>query len=130
MFRVTDHFFLGGDIWWIKLVDANDPILIDRTGVLTLGVTDPMTMCVYISRELPEDMMTRVLIHEIGHCAIFSFNLLPDIHRLAKKRYWLEAEEWVCNFIADYGLAIFEAAYSTLGLSAWTAIPSRIEEIL
>lgn len=129
MLRVTDRFFLGGDIWCIKLVHGNDPVLIDRTGTLTLGVTDPATRCVYISRDLDVSTMTRVLIHEIGHCAIVSFNLLPDIHRLAKRRYWIEAEEWVCNFIADYGLAIFEAAYSTLGLSAWTAIPSRIEEI-
>ena len=130
MFRQTDRFLLGGDIWQIKLVDGNDPVLVDRTGTLTLGVTDPVSKCVYISNQLSREMIVRVLIHEIGHCAIISFNLLPDIHRLAKKRYWVEAEEWVCNFIADYGLAIFRAAYSTLGLSAWTAIPSKVEEIL
>ena len=129
MFRIADRFKLGNDIWQIKLVEANDPILIDRTGVLTLGVTDPYSKSVYISNQLSQEMMVRVLIHEIGHCAIVSFNLLPAIHRLAKKRYWVEAEEWVCNFIADYGLAIFKAAYSVLGLSAWVEIPCVMEAI-
>lgn len=38
---------------------------------------------------------------------MFSFDLLRDIHRMVHPEYWLEAEEWVCNFIADYGLLIF-----------------------
>ena len=50
------------------------------------------------------------MIHELGHCAIFSFDLLPDIHRMVKEKYWIEAEEWMCNFIADYGMMIFSIA--------------------
>ena len=52
--------------------------------------------------------MSTVLIHELGHCVIFSFNLQYDIHKVVKEDYWLEAEEWLCNFIAGYGRLIFE----------------------
>lgn len=34
---------------------------------------------------------------------MFSYGLLPAIHSFVKSQHWLEAEEWVCNFIADYG---------------------------
>ena len=55
-------------------------------------------------------MAERVLIHELGHCVIFSYNLFDELHEMVKPEYWVDAEEWVCNFIADYGLAVFSIA--------------------
>ena len=83
-------FFLGEDYWQVKLVPANDPILVDRTGVLTFGVTDPQTRCIYLSTSLGRDARIKVLLHEIGHCVIFSFGLLDEIHKMTKKKYWVE----------------------------------------
>lgn len=100
-------------------------MLVDRSGVLTLATTDPSTRCVYISNAIHGSLLTRVLIHELGHCAIYSFDLLEDIHRMTYPDAWIEAEEWVCNFIADYGLSIFEAGYSILG-----DIPREIERFI
>lgn len=111
-------------------MDSNDPMLVDRTGQLTVGTTDPSTLRVYISRDLGGSMLTRVLIHELGHCAIFSFGLLDDIHRMIHPRYWLEAEEWVCNFIADYGMRIFSVAYDILGERAIEIVPYEVERLV
>lgn len=41
---------------------------------------------------------------------MISFGLLKAIHRMVKPEYWIDAEEWVCNFIADYGYGIFQIA--------------------
>lgn len=49
-------------------------------------------------------MDARVLTHEICHCVLYSYGLLYDIHTAVKKDYWILAEEWVCNFLYDYGL--------------------------
>ena len=59
-----------------------------------------------------------------------NIDLLDDIHRMVKHQYWVEAEEWVCNFIADYGLKIFSVAYSILGDEAWIFVPYELEKLI
>ena len=59
---------------------------------------------------------------------MISFDLARDVHRMVKKQYWVEAEEWVCNFIADYGIKIYAAAYEILGEDAWLYVPYRLEQ--
>ena len=71
-----------------------------------------------------------VLIHELGHAALFSYGLLPDIHKAVKRQYWMEAEEWVCNFIADYGMRIFSIAYEVMGEDAWMFIPYELDRLI
>lgn len=121
---------MNGYSWRVCFVDGDDPMLVDRTGTLTVGTTDPVTLRVYISRDLDGSMLTRVLIHELGHCTMFSFGLLDDIRRMVHPRYWLEAEEWVCNFIADYGMKIFTVAYDILGNRAIDIVPYEIERMV
>lgn len=120
-------FVMNGRPWQVVFTDPYDPMLVDRTGTLTVGTTDPATSTVYLSNRLQGEFLTRVLVHELGHCAMFSFDLLGDIHRMVRPACWIEAEEWVCNFIADYGMTIFEVAKSVLGESAWTVIPYELE---
>ena len=43
---------------------------------------------------------------------------------------WIEAEEWVCNFIADYGRQIFQIASTVLGDEAWSFIPYELERLV
>ena len=108
----------------------DDPMLVDRTGTLTVATTDPTTLTIYVSDAISGSFLARVLIHELGHCAIFSFNLLEDIHRMCYPEYWVEAEEWVCNFIADYGMTIFRIAYDMLGPDALYLVPNEIEHLI
>lgn len=113
--------------WYVKTAPAVDSIFVDRSGEYTLGVTDPLTHTVYLSEDLQGILLTRVLIHEIAHCCMIDYNLIEMIHRMCKPRYWVEAEEWVCNFIADYGILIFQAAYSVLGEDALDIVPYELE---
>ena len=101
---------MNGIHWKILTVDQSSPILIDRTGNVTLACTDPVTKRVFLSNTIPKELYLKVLLHELGHCAMVSYNLIDDIHRMVKPRYWIEAEEFICNFIADYGLKIFTTA--------------------
>ena len=121
---------MNGYFWRVKFVDPNNDFLVDRTRLLRVATTDPTDGCIYLSNALEGDFLNRVLIHELGHCAMFSFHLLDDIHKMTKYEYWIEAEEWVCNFIADYGLKIFSIASSVLGEDAWIFVPNELERLI
>lgn len=121
---------MNGYVWRICFVDPKDPYLMDRTGRLRVATTDPETRIIFLSNDLNGSFLEKVLVHEIGHCALFSFHLVDDIHRMVRPEYWIEAEEWICNFIADYGQIIYSTAYSYLGVRAWKAIPYELERLI
>lgn len=125
-----NSFVLNGHVWHIEFVDAFSDELVDRTGHLTVATTDPQGYVVYLSNELKGDFLNRVLIHELGHCTMVSFGLIDDIHRMVRPECWIEAEEWVCNFIAGYGLKIFSIAYNILGEDAWLFVPYELERFV
>lgn len=125
-----NSFVMNGYLWRIAYVDPNSSYLVDRTGRLTLGTTDPLRRMVYLSRSLTGDKLVNVLIHELGHCALISFHLIDDIHRMTKREYWVYAEEWVCNVFANYGFMIFNIAKNILGYDAWICIPYELEKII
>lgn len=109
-------FVMNGYFWRVSFVAMNSSYLIDRTGSRRVATTDPDTLCIYLSDELKgaNSFLRTVLVHELGHAAMFSYGLLPAIHSFVKPDQWIEAEEWVCNFIADYGDGIFNIANSIL----------------
>ena len=117
-------------LWHVVFVPPDSDLLVDRTGVKTVATTDPMTRCIYLSDSLEGDFLNRVLIHELGHCVMISYNLLPVIHKMVKPEYWIDMEEWICNFIADYGVAVFKAAYQILGDDAWLIVPYELERLV
>lgn len=121
---------MNGYVWRICFVDHKSHYLMDRTGNLRVATTDPETRIIFLSNDLSGSFLEKVLIHEIGHCALFSFHLVDDIHRMVRPEYWIEAEEWICNFIADYGQIIYSTVYSYLGVHAWKAIPYELERLI
>lgn len=123
-------FILGGKLWKVRYVDPFSKVLVDRTGHLTVGTTDPSVRTIFLANHLRGDFLNRVLIHELGHAAMITFGLLDDIHRMVRPEYWIEAEEWVCNFISDYGVQIYAAAHDILGDAAWLYVPNGLEKIL
>ena len=122
-------FYMNGYLWQIEYVEFDNPVLVDRTGTLTVATTDPVTCRIYISNTLQGDFLQRVLCHELGHVTMISYNLLNEIHRMVRPKYWIEMEEWICNFLADYGLSIFKIAYSLLGDDAWNQVPYALESL-
>lgn len=121
---------MNGYLWHTKFVNANSSFLIDRTGQFRVATTDPNTLCIYLSEELQGDFLRTVLLHELGHCVMFSYDLLDKIHRLVPRNHWIEIEELICNFFADYGLKIFTIAYDILGENAWKSVPYELERLI
>lgn len=119
-------FAMNGDVWKAIRVKWNDSRLIDRTGELRLATTDPETLTVCYSEVLIGSMLAKVLIHEMGHCAMVSYGLLPELRRMVKPRYRVQMEEWVCNFLADYGMKVYESAKTVIGEQAIKLVPDAI----
>lgn len=117
---------MNGQHWTVEFVNSSDRRLIDRTGIRTVATTDPRTHTVYVSNDIRGVFLIRVMIHEMTHCAMFSYGLIPIVHTWVTPDKWVQAEEWVCNFIADYGIYIFKALYATLGMDALSEIPYEL----
>lgn len=123
-------FYMNGYLWRVEFVSPDSDLLVDRTGTLTVATTDPTTHRIYLSNTLEGEFLIRVLVHELGHSVMVSYSLLDDIHRMVYPNHWIEAEEWVCNFIANYGWQIFTTAYLILGYEAIDILPNELERLI
>lgn len=123
-------FEMNGIHWRVEYVRPNSPYLIDRTGRSTVATTDPETCTMYISRILSGDFLNHVVTHELGHCIMFSYGLIDDIHSVVSPENWIEAEEWVCNFIADYGRKILDSLRDILGDDALDLLPKYLTKLV
>lgn len=94
-----------------------------------MATTDPNTHRVYLSSSLQGPFLIKVLLHELGHCVMVSYDLLRYIHDSVYPDRWIEAEEWLCNFIADYGFRIFSAAYKVVGDDAWRFVTRELNRV-
>jgi len=97
---------VGNWVWKIKMVSWNDDRLIDRTGERTLGVTDVLRHTVYLDETLSGQLFEKVFLHELGHCIMASYGYLNDLHRIVPAEYWFEAEERLCNFLANHSMEV------------------------
>ena len=124
------QFYMNGDLWRVRFVSPNDNVLIDRTGKRTLAVSDYSTMIISIANNLHGELLNRVFVHELGHCVMFSYGLLTDLHRMIKKRYWVDAEEFVCNILADYSHFVIGTARDILGNKFTYVSPVGMERMI
>ena len=123
------QFYMNGDIWRVQFVPSQDDVLIDRTGNRTLGVSDYSTHIISIANNLHGELLNRVFIHELGHCVMFSYGLLQELHHMVKKRYWVDAEEFVCNILADYSHFVIGTARDILGNQFTYVAPVGMERM-
>ncbi len=103
-------FSLNGVLWQITFVEPNHPELVDRTGQLRVATTNPVKHTIFLSQSLHGSFLRTVLIHELGHAAMISYDMLPEIHSMTKPQYWIEMEEYICNILADKGTALIDIA--------------------
>ena len=127
---MIDEFYMNGLHWNVLWTNPTDPILIDRTNVLTVAVTDPVTMTIYLSNRLYGSFLNKVLIHELSHCVMYSYHLIDEIHRMCRKKYWIEMEEFCANLLANYGNQVFGLTYSILGDEAIHVVPYELERLV
>lgn len=127
---MSDTFIMNGYFWRVLRVPPESPLLVDRTGRTCLATTDPKTQCIYLSEELEGSFLRTVLLHEMGHCVMISYGLILAIRAKLPKSLWVEAEEWCCNLIADYGEEIFSKADKILGDSTWRPISEKMMKVV
>lgn len=123
-------FILNGLFWRVKTVRWDSPELIDRTDNLRLATTDPDSRVICLSNRLSGTLKARVLIHEMGHAIMVSYNLIPELHKMVRPEYWMEAEEWVCNILADYGMTVYDRASRILGKDAIECLPDAMSHLV
>lgn len=104
-------FTIHGYLWHLYFVEPDDPCLFDRTDQQRVATTDPASHTIYVSNLLHGSMLRTVILHELGHAVMVTYGLLPEIHRMVPPKYWVEMEEWICNFVADYGSEIFNISF-------------------
>lgn len=89
-------FNINGEDWGVLLVSPNHPKLVRSDGSNTIGSCDDTTKTIYISNNLNNFYLRKVLCHEITHAAMFSYNV--DLS--------LEQEELLADLVATYGQEI------------------------
>ena len=124
---MIDEFYMNGLRWRVRFTYPTDPVLVDRTGTLTIGVTDSATMTIYLSNELRGSFLTTVVLHELSHAMMISYGYLEQIHRYCKKRHWVDMEELIANLIANQAKEIFQRAYDIVGDDAIRFVPYGLE---
>ena len=127
---MINGFYMNGDWWSVRWTDPVDPILVDRTNVLTCAVTDPDTMTIYLSNKLRGEFLTKVVLHELSHAMMISYGYLEQIHRYCKKRHWVDMEELIANLIANQAKEIFQRAYDIVGDDAIRFVPYMLEQFV
>lgn len=95
-------FYVNDIRWDIEYVDPYDSRLVDRDRYLRVATTDPEMRIIFVSKGLSDEFREDVLIHELTHCVIFSYKLDRYIRGMP--------EEYLCNFVAEYGRTILYLA--------------------
>lgn len=99
------RFLVNNNLWDLKFVGAGNKDLRRSDGTYTFGVTDNSVKTVYIMRGMSAEMTERVLCHELCHVICFEHGISLPIME----------EEWLCNFMADYGKEIIYLLDDLLG---------------
>lgn len=123
------RFLMNGYLWKVEIVSADSDYLISRNG-RTVATTDPDELCIFLSEELSGDFKKRVIAHEMGHAFCFSFGLLQEIWDCCYPDRRIQMEEFICNFVADYGERIFEITYKIMGDEALVRLPQYLERLV
>ena len=84
--------------WVVKFRNVNSNDLRRSDGSFTVGVTDLNQMSIFLCDRLKGNFLKKVLIHELVHAFMFSYNYHLTI----------EEEEFVCDFVASNAEDILE----------------------
>ena len=91
-------FNINGEDWGVLAVSPSDSRLLRSDGSFTIGVCDDKDKLIYIANDLPDQLLKKVICHEITHAAMFSYNVELS----------LDQEELVADLIATYGQEIID----------------------
>lgn len=89
-------FEINDEQWRVVYVSPFHYKLRRSDGSVSIGACDDDTKTIYISFEVPDRKLKKVLCHEITHAAMFSYNVDLSIQQ----------EELLADLIATYGQEI------------------------
>lgn len=89
---------INGEEWRIVLISPFHPSLKRSDGSYTIGCCDDITKTIYISDNLNDFYLKKVLCHELTHAAMYSYDI--DLT--------YEQEEVLADIIATYGQEIID----------------------
>ena len=81
---------VNGINWKIKFTSSERDLTVN--GTVRLGVTDRNTATIYLYDGLYGNLLRKVLIHELTHAWLFSYDYDLDV----------EVEELICSFVDTY----------------------------
>lgn len=93
---------MNGINWSVRLVRADSPMLMRSDGSFTVGACDREAQEIYISELLRGAFLRKVLLHEITHSAMMSYNIDMSIAQ----------EELFCDLVSTFGDEIITVADS------------------
>lgn len=91
-------FNINGVIWNLKFVSPYSKLLMRSNGTYTIGMTDAETQTIYLSDDLYDGLLHKVIRHELCHAYCISYGIYLPI----------EFEEILCDSIATYGESIID----------------------
>lgn len=84
---------INGMVWAIQYVSPYFPLLENTYGNYTLACCDSYTRTIYISEDVSDKYLKKVLAHELTHAAMYSYNVYLTV----------EQEEVFADILASYG---------------------------
>ena len=84
---------INGEVWRVLIVPPHHPALRTPDGSYTLGCCDDLVKTIFISNNLNDFYLQKVLRHELVHAAMFSYNVYLTY----------EQEEMLADLVATYG---------------------------
>lgn len=91
---------INGVKWEIRFVSPTHSSLKRSDGVYALGCCNDIDKTIYITNDIKDFYMKKVLCHELTHAAMFSYDIYLSC----------EQEELVADIIATYGDEIIHMA--------------------
>lgn len=88
--------FIYKHFWTIKLVSPFNDILLTPQKDQTYGVSNNKTKTIYLASDLKGNQLYKVLAHELTHAFCFEYKINLS----------LAEEEWLADFISNYGKSI------------------------
>lgn len=87
---------INGERWRILLVSPNHPSLMTSEGTYALGCCDDTLKTIFITDDISQPYLKKVLCHEFVHACMYSYNIELNDYQ----------EEILADLIATYGSEI------------------------
>jgi len=109
---------IGSHVWRVVRVTPGDPLLMDRTGRMTIATTDPGSRTIRISMAVMPPLFDQVYLHEAAHAMMVEVGVPDYLSGVVGWREQVLAEELVAWFLESHAIQVIDAVSASLGRPA------------